>query len=512
MERAVELLAQVAPRAQVRADREHSLGRMVFLASQAAAAAVAAGRPERAVELLEQTRGVLVAERLDAFSTDLTSLARQSPELAEEFGSLRARIDAIDNPPTGAAGTTDPVADEQARARQRRVVYAALDDLVSRIRSLQCFADFLEPPNVRRLAAYAVDGPVVFVYSHLSGCDALLLTGGQEQPVRVVPLGLAGDDLERQVNRLHDALRDDDLRGAQDEILDVLAWTWDTIAEPVLTALGHTATPAGTAWPRVWWCPVGPLAYLPLHAAGHHRDVRAGSATAARAGSRSVMDRVVSSYITTVRGLGYARTQQAEMAAGDPLIIAVRDAPGLPELKGADAEASAVAHLFPSARVLPHPTRDTVLAELPAHWIVHFAGHGYADWDDPSASMLALYDHHTAPLTVADVSALHLTGGLAFLSACETASTGLALTNEAVHITGAFHLAGDRHVVGTLWPIPDRIAAEIAREFYRRLTNERSAAPDLSRTSRALHEVIRTLRGTYPDTPSLWAAHTHTGT
>jgi len=512
VESAVELLAQFAPRAQVRADREHSLGRMVFLASQAAAAAVAAGRPERAVELLEQTRGVLVADRLDAFSADLTSLARLSPELAGEFGSLRARIDAIDNSPTGAADTKDPVADEQARTRQRQHVYAALDDLVSRIRGLQGFADFLEPPNVRRLAAHAVDGPVVFVYSHLSRCDALILTGEQDKPVRVVPLGPVGDALDTQVNRLHDALRDDDQRGAQDEILDVLAWVWDTIAEPVLTVLGHTAIPAGTPWPRVWWCPVGPFAYLPLHAAGHHRDVRPGSATAARAGSRAVMDRVVSSYVTTVRGLGYARAQHAETAAGDPLIIAVREAPGLPELKGADAEAIAVAGMFPNARVPPHPTRETVLAELPAHRIVHFACHGYADWDDPSASRLALYDHQTAPLTVADISALHLTGGLAFLSACETASTGLALTNEAVHITGAFHLAGYRHVVGTLWPIPDRIAAEIAREFYRRLTSEGTAAPDLSRASRALHEVIRTLRNSYPDTPSLWAAHTHTGT
>ena len=86
-------------------------------------------------------------------------------------------------------------------------------------------------------------------------------------------------------------------------ILDILAWIWDTITGPVLAALGHTSTPAdGESWPQVWWCPVGLLAYLPLHAAGHHADVAAGQPH-----PRTALDRVISSYTTTVRGLGWAR-------------------------------------------------------------------------------------------------------------------------------------------------------------------------------------------------------------
>ena len=58
-------------------------------------------------------------------------------------------------------------------------------------------------------------------------------------------------------------------------ILDVLDWLWDVIAEPVLTALGHTSAPeTGSPWPRVWWCPTGPLTVLPIHAAGHHPRLR----------------------------------------------------------------------------------------------------------------------------------------------------------------------------------------------------------------------------------------------
>ena len=514
VESAVELLAQVAPRTLARADREESLGRMLHLAGQAAAAAVQAGRPERAVELLEQTRGVLVADRLDALSSDLAGLSRREPDLAREFRAVRDRIDAIDNARDDAQSALDEedqaaqAGREQARARQRRQAYAALDGVIARIRAIEGFAGFLKPPDVLKLASYAAEGPVVFVYASLTRCDALILFGQQDPPVRLVPLAFPEDDAYRQINRLHDALRAPPGRAAQAEVLDVLAWEWDTIAEPVLAALGHTGAPAGQRWPRIWWCPVGAIAYLPLHAAGHHRDVTAHSPASAR----TVMDRVVSSYVTTARGLGYARGQQAAAAADDPLIVAVPDAPELEELNGVRIEAATVSRLFPGARVLPHPTRETVLAELPAHRLVHFSCHGYADWDDPSASLIALYDHRTAPLTVAEISALRLTGGLAYLSACETASTGFALTNEAIHLTGAFHLAGYRHVVGTMWPILDRASADITSGFYRYLTSDGTTRPDLSLTSRSLHQAIREFRDAHSGTPTLWAAHTHTGT
>ena len=162
--------------------------------------------------------------------------------------------------------------------------------------------------------------------------------------------------------------------------------------------------------------------------------------------------------------------------------------------------------------MLTHPTRGTVLAALPSHRVAHFACHGYVNWDNPAASRLLLYDHHTAPLAVADISARQLTGGLAYLSACDTAVTNPTLTNEAVHITAAFHLAGYQHVIGTLWPINDTVARDLACDVYRHLTQHGTTPPDISRTAQALHDATRRLRARYPATPTLWAAHTHTGT
>ena len=93
--------------------------------------------------------------------------------------------------------------------------------------------------------------------------------------------GLTENDAISQANRLlraqQIALGEDTSlrarRAAHHDILDILAWMWDVITGPVLTSLGHTTTPAsGQPWPRVWWCPVGILGYLPLHGSGHHDD------------------------------------------------------------------------------------------------------------------------------------------------------------------------------------------------------------------------------------------------
>jgi CHAT domain-containing protein len=259
----------------------------------------------------------------------------------------------------------------------------------------------------------------------------------------------------------------------------------------------------------VWWSPVGVLAYLPLHAAGHHSDLTTSGPTPA-ADPRTALDRVISSYTTTVRSLTYARIHHVGVGDGKAVVVAVPDAPGTPPLPGVAAETATLTRLLPDALVLANPTRDTVLAALPAHQVAHFACHGYADWNDPASSRLILRDHRTAPLTVADVSALHLTGGLAYLSACDTTVTSPRLADEALHIAGAFYLAGYQHVIGTLWPINDAEARDIAEDFYVGLTAGGTTAPQISRSARAIHHALR-LRARYPQAPTLWAAHTHTG-
>ncbi|MFF2409594.1 CHAT domain-containing protein [Streptomyces sp. NPDC058092] len=531
------LLPQIAPGALTRSDREHQLTQVDALAALVAASALAAGRAERAVELLELTRGILVADTVGARSSDLSRLREAAPGLAAEFETLRARREDLDErsrAATDAVGMPAAYLDDAVQAGRagragtyladaRRDAQGAWETLIGRIRAVDGFADFLTAPGIDELTAQAHDGPVVFVYTSPTGSDALILTGDPAAPVRVVPLGrFTQDDAVGQINRFLDAQRataDGEAdpvsrRAAQGEILEVLAWLWDTVTEPVLTAVGMTsAPPQGMAWPRLWWCPVGILSRLPLHAAGHHADLLSDH-HAHGAEPRTVLDRVVSSYTTTVRGLAYARAQSPRhtgTARASTVIVAVPDAPDAPPLEGVSDEAATLEALIPGAYLLPHPVRETVLAALPHHQVAHFACHGWALQNDPARSRLALHDHLTAPLTVTDIGALRLKGGLAFLSACDTTISSPRLADEAVHITGAFHLAGYPHVIGTLWRVVDHAAQDIAESFYSHLTDDGTNPPDVSRSAEALHQAVRRLRDRYPATPTYWAAHTHTG-
>lgn len=486
-ERAVERMPMLAPRRLLRADREHGLGQLAGLGAEAASVAVAAGAPERAVELLEQARGLLLAETID-LRGDVDALREHDPAVVERFVALREELDA-------ASGLAPA---------DRDALLAEWDALLTRVRAVPALAGFLRPPPIATLTAHAGRGAVAIVnVSRYSG-EALLLVPGSPA-VLVVPLpGLTPAAATAQLGALAhgiagtadpDAARRREGREALDGTLE---WLWQHVAEPVLDRL----EPAGAEPPRLWWCPVGPLALLPLHAAG-------------RAGGPAVMDRVVSSYTPTLRALGYARrAEPAPPGPGDTVVVAMTTTAGAAPLPGADIEARRIRALLPQSSLLrdAEATHDAVVAALRTHRIAHLACHGSTDPREPSRSRLLVHDDAEHPLTVAAIAGLRLTGGaLAYLSACSTAATTPRLADESVHLTAAFQLAGYRQVIGTLWEVDDRAAARLADELYTDLTGDGSGPPDTARTARALHRVVRSLRAAYPQRSDLWAAHIHVG-
>jgi CHAT domain-containing protein len=292
-------------------------------------------------------------------------------------------------------------------------------------------------------------------------------------------------------------------RDAGDEaIREVLAWLWDAVCEPVLDRLGHTGSLGNTSspqdtgsasgqgpWPRVWWVPSGPLSVLPLHAAG-------------RPGEGAVMDRVISSYTPTVGALLQARRRKPP-ARARALAVGVPAAPGLRELASAEREARAVARGLGAAPMLgADATVPAVVAALGSATHAHFACHALTDPGDPGGSCLMLADGR---LSVRDLAPLLASDGyLAYLSACGTASGAHRLLDEPVHVASALHAAGFAHVIGTLWPVDDGLADQLARAFYRLLAAGQGPAA-------ALHAAVRGLRDAQPDNPALWAAHVHVG-
>ena len=502
---AAGLLELIAPRGLGRADQEYRLGKLLGVGPAGAAACLQAGLAGRAVELFEQGRGVLFTQVLDARS-DLVDLAEAHPGLAEEFARWRDELDSPDQP-----------RNRREAAAHRREAAAHFDRVLVEIRALTGFERFLLPVPLADLLPAAAEGPVVLINVTGVRSDALVLT-----PDGVEVLGLPEVDPEgvgEQVNRFLAAVHDAQNPGvelevrvtAEQRLTQILGWVWDHVTGPVLEHLRFSSTPVADAmWPRLWWCPSGPLALLPLHAAGHHE-------TRFDARPATVIDRVVSSTIPTARALLHARPSTLKAGAPRVLVVAMPHTPDETDLPGSRAEADFLARLFPGqvdvvgSRGTKAATFATVTAALAEHAWAHFACHGTSDLDDPSASSLLLEDYQSHPLSVLDLTRQRLDHAeFAFLAACTTARVGAALPDEPIHLAGACQLAGYRHVIATQWPIGDDDAVRLTKAVYTAL----AAAPrafDADTAARALHGATRQLRYLYPNWPSHWAAYTHAG-
>jgi hypothetical protein len=93
------LLQQVGPEL-AQGDREYGIEESAGLPGEAAAAAIAAGDPARAVELLEHGRGILLGEALH-FRSDMSQLEVLDPGLAMEFRRIGGQLAALRRQPSG---------------------------------------------------------------------------------------------------------------------------------------------------------------------------------------------------------------------------------------------------------------------------------------------------------------------------------------------------------------------------------------------------------------------------
>lgn len=463
-------------------DRRGLLVRWPDIANDGAAAALAAGEPEWAVEMLDHGRFLWWGQVLD-IRTDLSALRSVHPDLAERLSALRLQTDG------------------DVSADQRRRLATAWDDTVAAVRTRPGFERFLLPTSFDELAEAAADGPVVLVNVSRHRCDSLVVT---TDGVRVVPLPeLTADEAARRTREYLAAVAGTGIggtsAGAREQVLlSYLEWLWDVVAEPVLTAF---PVPLGG---RLWWCASGPLALAPLHAAGYHDPDDAPS-------GRTVLDRVVSSMTPTLRALRHAR-RPAQAKPSGMLVVACQRRPdyvtGLPDLPSATREAALLRSRFSDTTVLTESEATTSRATelLAEHAFAHFACHGGTTSTGEAALFLA-----DAPLTLVDLARLDLDDAhLAVLSACHTAIGDTDLPDEAHHVAAALQVAGFRHVVSALWAIGDDTATAVTDDLYREIITDEGTL-DPSRTAHALHTVTHELRRQNPYQPSRWAPFIHFG-
>jgi tetratricopeptide (TPR) repeat protein len=481
---ALRLLPRIAWRGVDRATGERLLADADGLAGVAAAHAIMSGRLEEAVELLEFGRGVLWSQLLVG---DMGQLRDIAPRLAQRLAEIDDELDWIEN--TGGASRDRRLADRQVRTARQR---AELAD-----QAQQVMAQQPTPPaaGFAYLCSAARNGPVVLINTSPWRCDALIV--GRDG-VRMLPLPkLKPEHIVDQIARFDVAMSKAMLSqsfaerdpSAEEELARILAWLWDTTVEPVLQALGYISSPTrGAAYPRVWWCPIGQLSFLPLHAAGYHASDHRDSA----------LDRVVSSYAPNLHSLIAAKEQQWAPRSRDLLVVKTLDnkspecwIPGYPTRVLSGAAAS------------PEKVREA----LHSYAYVHVSTHGSQDVANPSAGHIKLIG---GDLRLGDLRpGQYPAGRFAFLSACDTATGGTNLPDEMITLATAFQYAGFQHVIGTTRPVLDEVAIAVEQWVYAELVRDDVLEPE--QAPAALRAAIAAQRDLAPGQPSRWLPFIHAG-
>ncbi|RYP45618.1 hypothetical protein DL768_008055 [Monosporascus sp. mg162] len=486
LQEAVNLLPTVSPRSLKHTDKQHMLADSAGLASMAAAISLNAGKDAfHALQLLELGRGVIAGLLMD-MRGDISDLKRKYPGLADEFVSLRDELDSPEERLTSQS-SGDNVSLWELQAKRRREADQKFSELITRIRAQPSFDRFLLPPTADELMAAANPDPVIVVNLSSYRCDAFLV---ERDRIRVLELpGLTVAEVQKRALGLRLCRVT-----SSSQIAPLLEWLWNTVARPSLDALGFKDPVSDNNWPRVWWVPTGLLSQLPLHAAGYHTS----------GCSETVLDRVMSSYASSVKALIHGRRRicrPTKPLSDYALLVAMRETPDLSAnrtLPFVAEEVGMVKKLCPSLQLLsiaPILRKNDVLRRLQTCRIFHFAGHGRSDPAEPSRSCLLLEDWKTNPLTVGDLRDHRLQENapfLGYLSACSTgANEAEQLADESIHLVSAFQLAGFRHVVGTLWEVSDKHCVDVARVLYETLGVE--GMTDAA-VCRGLHRAVRALR------------------
>ncbi|KAG2003068.1 hypothetical protein CC2G_003701 [Coprinopsis cinerea AmutBmut pab1-1] len=382
------------------------------------------------------------------------------------------------------------------------------EDVLEQIRGMDGFHDFLLPSSFETLKHAAKAGPIVFLNASQYGCHALIL----KQDGALLPLSLLtstehlatlkmaihrlaqGHVLDGKIQQsLDDVPRTRKLlqrknqrrRTVQDDFRQLLGVLWFVIAQPVIRALDvqKTDTPR-----RLWWCPTGPFAFLPIHAAGVY--------TSHNEECDCVFDYVVSSYCSSPQDL--VAPPPIRPNPDFKMLVAIEPESKLPatriELEKIQSRIPDIRHLVTRIDSTSAPTSPkTILEDIKTSSIVHFGCHGSQDPSNPLDSCLLLSGGR---LTISSLIRECQTSeaALAYLSACETAMGDEERPDESLTLAATMQFAGFRGVA-TMWEIEDEDGPIVADAFYGYLFREGSAvAPDITDAASALHLATKVLR------------------
>jgi tetratricopeptide (TPR) repeat protein len=149
-----------------------------------------------------------------------------------------------------------------------------------------------------------------------------------------------------------------------------------------------------------------------------------------------------------------------------------------PGLKGAEAEAVALADRYADAEILTAgvATAEKVLVSLEGRWLAHIAAHGTFRPDNPLFSSLLMSD---GPLTVHDLQRLGRAPYRLVLSCCDSGVTASAGADELLGLIAALGQLGTAGVLAPVVPVNDAATVQLSLALHERLAAGATAAEAL---------------------------------
>ncbi|KAJ7090002.1 CHAT domain-containing protein [Mycena epipterygia] len=515
----------------------------IGLASDAAAYASRNNEITKAVEFLEAGRSVFWSQALQ-LHTSLDDLQSAHPELAARISNISKQLELGSHRAVASIRMLAAVHKDHMMLDSEDAHYRKLNgewvEALEEVRQQPGFQRFLRPKLMDVLRVAAIHGPIVILNMSESACTAFIVTLSED--VRGIHLtDLTCDRAQLLVDLLRALLSHSNvqiiqnltkipIRKASPEFpplqerligrvehskhLDpnkvfgwLLAEIWALIVQPVFCALELKKSDNPS---RLWWCPTGPLTFLPIHAAGLYE----------KSGTDCVSDYVVSSYTPTLASLLDQPTQIPSVFKMTAVIQPTTDdCPNLPDTveELARIRQQVPAEWLTALGDASPATVDNALQHLHESSVVHFACHGTQDLKNPLETGLHLTDGRLEVSELMQGKSQKKTMSLAFLSACETAKGDETVPDEAMHLAATLLFAGFRSVVATMWTMADPDGPKIAETFYEELFKGCDAdanppiLPDLTNAAEALHIAVTKLRAD-PNIPfSRWVPFVHYG-
>ena len=497
-QKAIELIPIACPQHFDIEDKKHLVKSLHEISVDACATALALGDTDAALEVLEQGRG-LFHSHFDNSSKDIVRLKRDHLDLFRKFETARSR-NLHQGHSLATLQTLESMPDGNIEDLQHET--NPLDKVFEEIRQLPTFENFLRPLTAKEIRSTAENGTIVVLVGSALRQYAILMFNEEVHHIdlheAVLPEHRITPEELRRMSRetISNIVREDhDFQIRNRALRSILVSLWRGVVRPisdfldlkpvdgpptfhacVLNATGHHVT----------WMRTGDFHRLPVNMA-LDTSSRYPSLFNSRASSTFASSFRMLLTNRSRKPIVWRKKEPGFIISMPPTSGPTRVADrhetreslrsrGL-WIRNAREESTAVQEAAPNIcwNLLERPSPQALQEQCLGSPFLHFICHGVSNVDDPMKSYLKLWNKpenakgQPECLTVSQIANWTTTRScIAFLSSCSTADAAQpTLFEENVDICNTLNLAGVHDVVGSMWPVPDKIGLILAEYFWK---------------------------------------------